>query len=404
MPWRELSVIDHREEFVRLVRAGGLPVSELCRRFGISRSNGYKWLARHRSGGREGLGELSRRPRRSPARSDAAVETAVLAVRGRYPAWGGRKIQAVLRREGLSDVPAASTITEILRRHGCLSDRPGPHRGPYRRFERAAPNELWQMDFKGHFAIGSGRCHALGLIDDHSRYALGLEACGDEQEATVRGRLEAIFQRYGLPWRILADNGAPWGDCGGESYTTLGVWLLRLGIGLTHGRAHHPQTQGKEERFHRTLKLELLDGRSFTDLTDCQRGFDAWRRIYNHERPHQALDYETPGKRYQPSQRAFPEKLPPIEYGQADIVRKVDGDGFISFQNRPWRIGKAFRRLPVALRHTAEDGVFSLHLCSHRIGSIDLRQPPAAGGFVDNAAALPTTPPAQPQQQDSQNV
>lgn len=405
MPWRELSVIDQREEFVRLAAAGGLPVSELCRRFGISRSNGYKWLARYRAGGREGLADLSRRPHHSPARSDATLEATVVAVRGRHPAWGGRKIQAVLCREGVEDVPAASTITEILRRHGCLADRDAAHPGRYQRFERAAPNELWQMDFKGHFAIGSGRCHALGVLDDHSRYALGLEACGDELETTVRSRLQAIFQRYGLPLCILADNGAPWGDCGQESFTALGVWLLRLGIGLTHGRPRHPQTQGKEERFHRTLKLELLDGRSFADLADCQRRFDAWRRIYNHERPHQALDYETPGKRYKPSPRPFPETLPPIEYGQADLVRKVNDKGCISFKGRPWRVGKAFHRLPIALRHTSEDGVFSLHFCSHRIGTIDLRRPPAeAGGFVDNAAALPTTPPSQLQQPDSHNA
>jgi transposase InsO family protein len=400
MALRDLSVPDQREELVRLALRPGANKSELARRFGIDRSNLNKWLKRWREAGRDGLRDRSRRPQASPKRTGAALEAAVLRVRqASNGTWGGRKIEAVLKREGVAGVPRPSTITGILRRHGALEERAAAHPGPYRRFERAAPNQLWQIDFKGHFAIGRAgrRCHPLGVLDDHSRYAVVLSACGDEQDATVRERLTAGFRRYGLPDAMLMDNGAPWGDCGAQPWTAFGVWLLRLGVRVSHGRPRHPQTQGKEERFHRTLNVELLQGARFEDLADCQRKLDGWRHRYNHERPHQALGMAVPAARYRPSQRGFPERLPAIEYGAADQVRQVDVNGRISFKNRSWRLSKAFRGLAVALRATGEDGVWSLHFAAHRIGAVDLRAG-AACGHVDNARALPTCPQAQQQQ------
>jgi transposase InsO family protein len=391
--------MDQRDEFVRLALVPGANKSELCRRFGVSRSNGYKWLRRYLAEGPEGLVERSRRPRRSPAQTPARTEKRVVALRDRHPAWGGRKLHRRLQDQGVAEVPSASTITEILRRNGRLEAGTAERSGAVQRFERAQPNELWQIDFKGHFATARGRCHPLGVLDDHSRYGLGLEACGDERAQTVHARLEAIFRRYGLPEEMLMDNGAPWGDAGDQPWTALTVWLLRLGIGVIHGRPYHPQTQGKEERFHRTVKVEVVQGRYFRDLGECQRAFDAWRPVYNYERPHQALALATPASRYRPSRRSLPDRLAPIEYGEADLVRRVDNDGLISFRNRPWRVGKPFRGQPVALRPTLADGVFSIHFCAHQLGTIDLRAgAESACGFVDNAAALPTTPQAQPQQ------
>jgi transposase InsO family protein len=399
MAWREVSVIDQREEFVKLALAAGANKRELCRRFGISRSNGHKWLQRYLAEGRGGLADRSRRPHRSPHRAAAGVEAAVLCIRAdSNNAWGGRKIAKVLRDVGEVAVPAASTITEILRRHGKLDERALQHPGPHRRFERARPNELWQMDFKGHFEIGRGRCHPLTVLDDHSRYALGVEACSDERDGTARGRLVAVFRRYGLPDTMLMDNGPPWGDPGGGPYTAFAVWLMRLGVRVAHGRPYHPQTQGKDERFHRTLKAEVLNGRHFANLAECQRAFERWRHVYNHQRPHQALDLAKPGERYRQSPRSFPETLPPIEHGPGDLVRTADSDGNIGFKNRRVRLGKPFRGQPIALRPTGEDGVFSLHFCTHRIGTIDLRTAPACG-YVDIARAMPTNPQAQQQQQ-----
>src|SRR3984885_8461852 len=162
MPWRERSVIEEREGFVRLAQQPGGKKRQLCERFEIRASTGHKWLGRYREEGESGLGNRSRRPHHSPSRTAAATEAAVLRIRdGSNNAWGARKIARVMEREGLKDVPALSTITEILRRHGRLEEHKNEHPGPLTRFERAAPNELWQMDFKGHFAIGSGRCHPL---------------------------------------------------------------------------------------------------------------------------------------------------------------------------------------------------------------------------------------------------
>jgi transposase InsO family protein len=400
MPWRELSIMEQREEFVRLALAAGANRSELCRRFGISRDKGYKWLRRYAAFGRAGLADRSRRPQHSPERTSEAVEAEVLRLRAASNnVWGGRKIAAAMRRAGKAPAPAASTITAILRRHGKLEDGAGVHPGPHRRFERATPNELWQMDFKGHFALTAGRCHPLTVLDDHSRYGLGLEACGDERETTVRERLVAVFRRYGLPDRMLMDNGPPWGDGAGQPYTRFTVWLMRLGVRVSHGRPYHPQTQGKDERFHRTLKAEVLQGRSFRDLAETQRAFDRWRQVYNYERPHDALDLATPGDRYRASARGFPEHLPAIEYGPGDMVRKVDAGGFISFKNRRLRIGKAFHGQPVALRHTLEDAVLSVHFCTQKLGAIDLRLGAASAcGLVDIATAMTTTPQAQQQQ------
>ena len=402
MPFRGMSAMDQKREFVVFAAAEGANVRELCRRFGISPTTGYKWVERYRREGLAGLAEQSRRPRLSPCRTPPAVEEKVLAVRGRSNnVWGGRKIRRALEDCGEAEVPAASTITAILRRCERLTEAgSAEHRGPWRRFERESPNELWQMDFKGHFAMHGGRCHPLTALDDHSRYNLVLAACADEQGQTVRHHLEAAFRRYGLPLAMLMDNGRPWGDPGGEPLTRFGVWLMRLGVRVLHGRPHHPQTQGKEERFHRTFKAEVVSGRGFRDLPDCQRAFDNRRPRYNHERPHEALGMATPGQRYRPSSRPFPEVPPPIEYAPGDLVRKVDGDGFISFKNRPRRISKALRGEPIALRPTNEDGVFAVHYCSHRIGDIDLKKADdEACGLADNAARCPQGPQAQQQQQ-----
>jgi transposase InsO family protein len=393
--------MEQREEFVRLALVAGANVSELCRRFGISRAKGYKWLGRYRVEGRAGLADRSRRPRHSPSQTSTAVEGEVLRIReASNNVWAGRKIAKVMRRAGAAQVPAPSTITAILRRHGKLEERRHEHPGPYRRFERPAPNELWQMDFKGHFAMSQGRCHPLTVLDDHSRYSLTISACGNERDATVRPQLVSVFRRYGLPFAMLMDNGAPWGDAGDQPHTVFTAWLMRLGVGVIHIRPMHPQTQGKDERFHRTLQAEVLSGRSFRDLPSCQRAFDRWRHVYNHERPHEALALATPVERYRASSRTYPETLPPIEYGPGDIVRKVDQDGFITLKSHSIRISKAFRGHPIALRPTEQDGVLSVHFCAHQIATLDLRDVGLdACGFVDNARALPTSPQAQQQQQ-----
>jgi len=376
VPWKEVSAVDLREEFVLLARGEGSNMRALCRRFGISPTTGYKWLARHAAAGRAGLHDRSRRPNRSPGRTHEAVEAQVLALRDAHPAWGGRKLRRRLLDLGQTGAPSAGTITAILRRNGRLDMAGAERQPPFIRFEHAAPNDLWQMDFKGHFAVGRSRCHPLTVLDDHSRFALCLEACADERADTVQERLTAAFRRYGLPWRILADNGAPWGDDADSPHTVLTVWLLRLGIAVSHGRPYHPQTQGKAERFHRSLAAELLAHQPFADFVDCQRRFDAWRHVYNTERPHEALDLDVPVTRYSSSPRPFPESLPPIEYDSADIVRRVDAAGRISYRAQRLRIGKAFRGYPVALRPAIRDGCFNVFFADHCLATVDLKHVP----------------------------
>jgi transposase InsO family protein len=370
--------MSQRHEFVLLANHEEANVRQLCRQFEISPTTAYKWLARFQANGIQGLHELSRCPRHSPARTAAEMESAVIALRQEHPAWGGRKLRARLLALGHTQVPSASTITSILQRHQLVSKDESDKHKPWTRFEHPQPNDLWQMDFKGHFALGPGRCYPLTVLDDHSRFALGLVACTSQTAATTRRALTAIFRRYGLPWRLTMDNGSPWAahGYGAAHYTAFSVWLIRLGIRLSFSRPGHPQTQGKDERFHRTLAVELLRDRLWRDAQECQQAFEQWRTQYNLIRPHEALGHNVPASRYRASERSFPETLPAIEYDQAEIVRKVGLRGQVKYQNRKLFVGNAFARLHVALRPTTTDGLFDIFLSHQRIGSIDLKHLP----------------------------
>ena len=374
MPWKEVSTMSQRKEFIVLATQPARNIRALCRAFSISPKTGYKWLARYAAEGEPGLQARSRRPQQMPQRTAAVLEQAILHLRTAHPTWGGRKLHARLQTLGYAPVPAPSTITAILRRHGRLAPVASSP-AAWHRFEHATPNALWQMDFKGHFPVGPGRCHPLTILDDCSRFALCLQACANEQTATVQAHLIATFRRYGLPARLLMDNGAPWGDRAGSPFTPLTVWCLRLGIGISHARPAHPQTLGKDERFHRTLKAELLHQRTFRDLAHCQQHFDQWRALYNLDRPHEALAMAVPAARYQPSPRPFPETLPPIEYGATDIVRKVQAQGELSYRGRIFRVSKAFRGYPVALRPTPHDGLWRVYFCHQHVADLDLHRP-----------------------------
>lgn len=371
MPWKDVTVMSLRLEFVTLAQSGTGTLRDLCRRFQISPKTGYKWLARFRADGADGLLDHSRRPRHSPTRCDDEVEQAVLQVRADHPAWGPRKIHAVLPAH--LPAPSVSTVAAILRRHGRIDPADSTTHTPWQRFVADAPNALWQMDFKGHVPLATGaRCHPLTVLDDHSRFLLALQACANEQGETVQAHLVTLFRRYGLPERILVDNGSPWGSDHAHPYTALTVWFLRLGIACSHAGAYHPQTLGKDERLHRTLRVELLTRTVLHDLGDAQQHFDRWRLSYNSERPHEALEMAVPASRYRLSPRAFPEHLPPIEYGADHIVRKVQANGEISFHNQVFLVGKAFRGYPIGLRPTLADGVYDVYFCHYPITTITL--------------------------------
>jgi transposase InsO family protein len=373
MPWKENTVMSQRREFAHLAMTEEIKMRGLCRRFDISAKTGYKWLHRYQEEGEEGLQDRSRRPHTSPNRTPPSDEQDILAVRHAHSTWGGRKIQRWLSDRGQKSLPCPSTITAILHRHGCIDPAESSKHTPWQRFEAPAPNLLWQMDFKGHFPLQNHlRCHPLTVVDDHSRYALGLDACAGETMEIVQPHLIRLFRTYGLPHRILCDNGQPWGTRDEYHYTKLSVWLIHLGIAVSHSRVCHPGTLGKDERFHRTLRAEVVGTKTFADLQDCQHHFDQWRMVYNFERPHEALALAVPASRYQPSPREFPDPLPSIEYNSSDIVRKVQGKGEISFHNQEFKVGKAFTGYPVALRPTLTDGLFDVYFCTQRICTINV--------------------------------
>jgi len=388
MPWREVSAVDQRREFVALAMQPGVNRRDLCRRFGISAQTGYKWIRRWAAGDAE-LADRSRRPLTSPSRSDEQIEACVLAVRDAHPAWGARKIARCLERGGIT-APALSTVHAMLRRNGRVVAPGGTPGEPYQRFERPTPNNLWQMDFKGHVPLANGEnCHPLTMVDDHSRFALCLAACSNERSATVQSHLQTTFRRYGLPDAIFVDNGSPWGDPAGQRWTQLAVWLVKLGVIVLHSRPYHPQSRGKNERFHRTLKAEVFAFQRFGSLGEVQQAFDVWRDVYNLERPHEALGQEVPASRHRPSDRAMPDRLPKVEYDDNEIVRTVfTTKNYVSFKGRMWLVPQAFRGEKVAIRPTNTDGRYGVFFGAHQIAEIDLTRQQSVSHASEQVSAM----------------
>lgn len=370
MPFTEQSKVSLRKEFLQLFLQPGVNKKALCERYGISRDTAYRLHGRYLKEGDECFQDKSRRPKSSPNRTAPELEKAVLEIRRANRTWCGRKIRKRLQELEHKRVPAASTITEILRRNGCIEEAESTKREHFKRFEHEAPNDLWQGDFKGKIRTGQGWCHPLGLLDDHSRFSLTISACRNESRVEVHPYFVEAFRRYGLPKRMLFDNGSPWGYTEDSPYTTFAVWLMRLGIEVLHSKPRHPQTHGKQERFNRSLLEEVLMDRQLDDLPHCQRLFDQWRHVYNFERPHDALNLDVPAKRYVPSPRAYPETLPAIEYASGTVRKVIDAR--ISFNGQKVKVGKAFEREYVVVRETTTDGVWEVYYSRFKIKTLDL--------------------------------
>lgn len=327
MPWKETNVKDERIRFVVRALTGVANISELCREFGISRPTGYSWVQRFREVGNFAeLEERSRRPRHSPHQTPRELEERVQQLRDEY-GWGAKKLQVLLQREGID--LTVITINRILKRQGCLEE-PGRGRPAVTRFEKAGPNELWQMDFKGEYRCQDGYCYPLSILDDHSRYAVGLEAFRSQKWVPVWEYLQEIFQSYGLPEQMLLDHGTPWyGTTNGYGLTRLSVELIKQGIGLVFSGVRHPQTQGKVERFHGTLARAVRhQGRP--QHWDQWRGLLArFRDQYNQVRPHEALGMQVPAERYQRSPRGFQTHPPAWDYPGTVQVKKLNSRGLL---------------------------------------------------------------------------
>lgn len=372
MPWKDVTIVEQRAEFVRLAKTGQYTITELSRRFKIHRKTGHKWITRDEHEGEAGLVDRSRRPHTSPRATPPAVVERIRVIATAHPTWGGRLIQHRLRALGLEPVPAASTITAILTREGLrIPEQPTPR--PVIRFEADAPNHRWQMDFKGWERSRTGRIVPFTVLDEHSRFVLILDHTPTGTLAAVQALLTDGFRRYGLPWQLLADNGPPWGASRPKTLTHMDVWLLRLGIRPLHGRPRHPQTQGKVERFHRTLAHDVFQAQTFDSPAEAQTALDAFRLVYNHERPHTPLGFRTPAEVYQLSPRPFPETLPAIEYDEEATVRQVSARGTIRYAGRVLFLSEALRGLPVGLYPTLTDGVVRVQFCARTITTIDLR-------------------------------
>lgn len=340
MPWKEETVEDLRRSFVIRASEAGCNFSALCRDFNITRRTGYKWLERYQEGGT--LRDQSKAPIHQPHKTSPEMEELILSVRSNHPTWGGRKILRHLKDKGNTGLPAASTATAILKRNGCIAPEDSACHVPFQRFTKDAPNDLWQMDFKGHFAMLDGnRCHPLTMKDDHSRNLLCLDAYDNERWSSVKKSLDRVFQENGLPKAILCDNGAPWGDSLG-GYTPFELWMMQMDVLPIHGRPRHPQTQGKEERFHRTLNEDLLKRTPIRDLAHAQALFDDYLIEFNTERPHGALDLDVPAKHYKKSSRIVPEVLCEPEYDMGKSLRKVNVKGYLSIQNHRYYLSETF--------------------------------------------------------------
>ena len=374
MSWKEVDTVSLRLEFVELALKKDSNISELCRRFGVSRNTGHKWIKRFEEEGADGLTDRSRRPKSSPTASSETIVKEALKIRDKHPTWGARKIHRRLHDLEVKDVPAVSTINSILKRNGCISEEASKRSRTFTRFEYDEPNDLWQMDFKGHFAMTNGkRCHPLTILDDHSRYSIALRAMDTEKRIPVQNELTRVFRRFGLPAAMLMDNGPPWGTSQKDGHTQLEIWLMMLGIRVIHSRPRHPQTNGKDERFHRTLKYDLVQGETFADLKATQDKFNPFRRCYNHERPHEALGMDVPASRYTQSTRSFPEEIPEWDYGDA-ITRRVGSSNCVTFRKHRFKIGKGFRGQDVAIRPTSEADVFHVYFRNSHVKTITLNE------------------------------
>jgi transposase InsO family protein len=329
MPWKETDVTEQRLRFIVAAQRPGATLSALCREFGVSRPTGRKWRDRARAAPAlmAALSNRSCRPRRSPRQTPPHAIDAVVALRRQY-GWAGAKLQPLLQAQGVT--LSVATIDRIIRRTG-LTDLEEQHRPALRRFTAPHPNALWQMDFKGAYPCAPGAwCHPLSVLDDHSRFAVGLTALSSQHGAGVRVALVEAFHQYGVPDRLLVDHGTPWWHRGSaQGLTQLTVFLIQQGITLRFSGVRHPQTQGKVERFHRTLGRRLRQWGVPTQLSAFAEAFTRFRHEYNSIRPHASLGQQPPSVHYHPSPRPYRPVPPAWRYPAAMATDTVERLGHI---------------------------------------------------------------------------
>ena len=400
MPWRESCAMEQRACFMLAAEMGDASFAALCREFGISRDTGYRWLRRWRAEGSAGLFERSRAPRGNPRAVAPELLEACLALRRRHPRWGPVKVRAALLRAHPGWCwPAASTIGELFAREGLTTQRKcrrrAPPGGPL--FAADAPNEVWATDFKGWFRTGDGvRCDTLTLADACSRYLLRCQAVARPDAEHVWPILDAAFREYGLPLRLRSDNGPPFATTGAGGLSRLAVLVIKAGVRPERIAPGKPQENGRLERLHLTLLQDTASPPAASLQAQAKR-FQKFRRSYNEERPHAALDNATPADCYQPSPRRWDGRLRSPE-PEADAMRRVKANGTISWRGKRVFVSEALEAEPVALAEV-EGGRWEVRYGPILLGFLADRgqrliRPQKADGLVDNARALPTGPTA----------
>jgi len=375
MPWQETTPVLERHHFAHDLASGHWAMTELCDRYGISRTTGYKWRHRYEQEGVRGLLDRSRAPRSSPTATPADVVALILEEHTRY-GWGARKIWKRLHtRDPKRAWPARSTIFDILARH----DRVRPRRSRTRwqhpgaaALRTTAPNQVWTIDFKGQFRTRNGRyCYPLTVIDHFSRYLLCCHGLPDVRGAGVKPQLRRLFRAHGLPDAIRSDNGAPFASTGIHGLNHLNVWWLQLGI--THQRITpgSPQENGAHERLHRTLKAQATKPPA-ANLNVQQRVFNAFQQTYNTLRPHEALDDATPASQWAPSPRSFPERIAPPEYPGHVEVRRVSNAGTFRLHSGQYFLSQALNGEDVAFEEV-QDGLWNIVYYTTLLGRFDER-------------------------------
>jgi len=354
--------MDEKLRFVFSYERDEESMKALCARFGISRETGYFWLRRYRQSGADGLVELNRAPERHPNQTPAWIEAAVLGLRQAHMTWGPRKLKRILERDQPGRRwPATSTMGEMVKRAGLVAARRKRRRTePYTEplAHAVESNRVWCGDFKGWFRTGDGsRVDPLTISDALSRYLLRSQAVEKTDTERVRAIFEAAFREYGLPWAIRTDNGAPFASSAVGALSRLAGWWIKLGIVPERIEAGHPEQNGRHERMHRTLKLDL---RLAEDWRGQQRELDRFRHDYNHVRPHEALGMQTPASVYEPSPREYPERLPEVEYPDAMLVRTVKSHGHFRWKKHDIFLSEVLWGEPVGLL-PVDDGIYTVY-------------------------------------------
>ena len=352
MPWRSRDVEQQRMAFVIRASSGQESMRALCGEFEIARSTGYQWkrgLAE--CGSLAELGEQSRRPHHSPRKTAAGIEQEVVGLRRQY-GWGARKLQVLLAEKG-RHLPV-STINRIIERNGLVEEL-SRGRPALQRFERAEPNQLWQMDFKGDYPVAEGRCYPLSLLDDHSRYLVGLYPLSHPDGGLVAASLVEAFERCGVPEAILTDHGTPWWSNTNQwGLTWVAVAVMKQNIRLCFSGFRHPQTQGKVERFHRTLKLDLLHHGQPKTMIGFAQQLSRFRQTYNEPRPHEALRMQRPAEHYRASTRAYEPTPAEFSYPEAWTLSRLNTQGMLSHRGRRYFVCEALAGQTVAWQPLAD--------------------------------------------------